>query len=73
MTNHMNEVARLLGVEPDEEFEIEIGKDTVRAKITDKDIYILCGPFSYNSAAVLRSLLRGDYAVRNISSEPIHN
>lgn len=73
MTNHMSEVARLLGVEPDEEFEIEVGRDTIRAKITDKDVYILCGPFSYNSAAVLRSLLRGDYTIRGISDKPTHN
>ena len=65
MTSYMKDIAKLLGVELDQEFHIQSGTNTISAKITDKDFYVLCSApqYNYNSAAILRGLLRGDYNI----------
>jgi hypothetical protein len=64
----MKDLAKLLGVELDKEFEIESGTNIITAKITDKDFYVLCSApmHYYNSAAILRALLCGDCTIRRI-------
>lgn len=76
MANYMKEVAKMLGVELDKEFEVEIGDTVVKAKITDKDIYLLySSPYwgRYNSSALLRQILRGQYTIRNNPWKPAYN
>ena len=73
MTNYMEEVAKMLGVALDEDFEVDVHGTIVKAKITKKDIYLLGSPSywgNYNSATLLRNLLRGRYAVCNKPWKP---
>ena len=73
MESYMAEVAKILGVELDEEFEVDVHGIMVKAKITKKDIYLLDGPSylsRYNSATLLRNLLRGSYSVNNKPWKP---
>ena len=67
MANHMKEVAQLLGVELDQEFEVECQSGTVVAKITEDDILVLNGSEFlqlYNAAILLKNLIRGKYAIK---------
>lgn len=67
MPNHMKDVAEMLGVQLDEEFEVEVHGNTVKAVITDKDIYVLCKPpywTRYSSIMLLKGLLEGYYTIK---------
>lgn len=66
MTNYMKDVAQLLGVELGQEFEVDMGNHTAKAVITDKDMYVLCGPPDWerhNSAMLLKKLLCGHHTI----------
>lgn len=67
MTNYMKDLAKMFGVELDEEFEVEADGNLIQVKITDKDMYVLCGPpfwTRYNSMMLLRGLLCGYYTIK---------
>ena len=74
--NYMAEVAKMLGVELGEEFDVDVHGTIVKAKITKDDIYLLDGQscFSgYNSSTLLRNLLRGNYSVKRKPLKPKKN
>lgn len=69
MTNHMKDVANLLGVELNQEFEVECKSGTLVAKITEDDILVLNGSEFlklYNAAILLKNLIRGKYTIKPI-------
>ena len=71
--SHMTEVANMLGVNLNEEFEVNIDGAVIKAQITSKDIHLLDYPHywgGYSSADLLRGLLRGDYTIKHKPSRP---
>lgn len=76
MENYMKDIANLLGVKLNEEFEVKTGNTIYKAKITKKDIYLLDSPPSwsnYNSSTLLRNLLRGRYTICSKPWKPSYN
>jgi hypothetical protein len=67
MANYMKDLAKMLGVEIDEEFEVEADGNIVKAIITDKDMHVLCSPpywTRYNSITLLKGILCGYYTIK---------
>lgn len=74
MTNYMAEVAKLLGVEIGEEFEIQTTKQgCMTAIITEEDIFVPKASDTvseYNKSIVLRNLLRGKFTIKHSFWKP---
>jgi hypothetical protein len=69
----MQDVAKMLGVEPNEEFEVDVGGIIVKAQITTDDIHLLNYDRhwgGYSADALLRGLLCGDYTIKHKPWKP---
>lgn len=68
MANHMAEVAKMLGVELGEEFEVQITDlECLTAMINEQDVYVpKCEGYylEYNKSIILRNLIRGKYTIK---------
>ena len=75
MANHMAEVAKMLGVELGEEFEIDYGGDStiVNAKVTDTGFRIINLNNLEFSGLVLNLLLSGQLEIKRKSWKPKYN
>ena len=75
MANHMAEVAKMLGVELGEEFEIDYGGDStiVNAKVTDTGFRIINLNNLEFSGLVLNLLLSGQLEIKRKPWKPKYN
>lgn len=74
MANHMAEVAKILGVELGEEFEVQTTDlGCLTATINEQDIYVpKCEGYypEYNKSIILRNLIRGKYTIESKPWKP---
>ena len=70
MTNHMQDIAKMLGVELGEEFEINDGENHI---YYFDESGLCCSEYSINCEYVLFQLLSGGYSIKYKPWKPKHN
>lgn len=76
MANHMADVAKMLGVELNEKFEVDVGGIIVKAQITTDNIHLLNYDRhwgGYSADALLKGLLCGNYTIKRKPWKPKYN